>query len=198
MNIVDKDGQTRDVTSAGQGLYNTIAGSIGALGALGSMGNGGLLSGLFGGNNGWRNGGNGCGGGYGYGYVPHEIGEWVNRYEMNQAQALALKDAEIARLQSEATMRQNMVEVYAQLNKVDNQTRDRIDAMGKELLDKITVEREARLIAEKEQAVFNQSMVGTTSTMAQQLKSLQNVLNEITTNVVPANKVCATGCCCGN
>ena len=181
MNIVDKDGQTRDVTGAGQGLYNTIAGSIGALGALSNNNGGGLLGGLFGGNNCNR----GC-----------SENQPINRYDAQQMIALAAKDAEIANLKADQATDKKLVEVYAQLNKVDNQTRDRIDVLGKELLDKITTERESRLLAEKEQAVFNQTMIGTTSTMASQIQQLRTIVGEITTNVVPASKVCATGCCC--
>lgn len=179
MNIVDKDGQTRDVTGSGQGLYNTIAGSIGALGALSNNNGGGLLGGIFGGNR------NGC-----------SENQPINRFEASQMIALSAKDAEIANLKADKETDKKLVEVYAQLNKVDNQTRDRIDALGKELLDKITTERESRLLAEKEQAVFNQTMIGTTSTMSQQIQQLRTIVGEITTNVVPSRKVCDTGCCC--
>lgn len=179
MNIIDQKGESHEVTGSGQGLYNTITGTIGALGAVSGNNGGGLLGGLFGGGN------SGC-----------SENQPVNRYDAQQMIALAAKDAEIAKLKSESDMKQNMVEVYTALSTQDGKMRDRIEAMGKELIDKITVERESRLLAEKEQAVFNQSMIGTTSTMASQIKQLQGVLAEITTNVVPASKVCATGCCC--
>lgn len=177
MQITDNNGKSHDVTGSGQGLYNTIAGSIGALGALG--GGNGLLGGILGGNR-------------------SSADQYVTRYEADQQIALAAKDAEIANLKADTATDKKLVEVYAQLNKVDNQTRDRIDAMGKELLDKITVERESRLVSEKEQAVFNQTMIGTTSTMASQIKQLNTIVGNITTNVVPQSKVCETGCCCNN
>lgn len=184
MNIIDQKGESHEVTGSGQGLYNTITGTIGALGAVSGNNGGGLLGGLFGGG---KSGCSGC-----------SENQPINRYDAQQMIALAAKDAEIAKLKSESDMKQNMVEVYTALATQDGKMRDRIEAMGKELLDKIVAEREARLLVEKDQAVVNQTMIGSTSTMAQQIKQLQGVLAEITTNVVPASKVCATGCCCGN
>lgn len=178
MTVKGNNGESYDVTGSGQGLYNTIAGSIGALGAI--SGGNGILGGLFGGNN----------------RTTCSENEPITRYDAQQMINLAAKDAEIANLKADTATDKKMLEVYAQLNKVDNQTRDRIDAMAKELLDKITVERETRLIAEKEQAVFNQSMIGSTSTMSQQIKQLNDIVSGITTSVVPSRKVCDTGCGC--
>lgn len=182
MQITDNNGKSHDVTGSGQGLYNTIAGSIGALGALGGgNGNGGLLGGLFGG-----------------GRSNNSDDQPLTRYDANLMQQMQQKDMRIAILEAGNETKQQMVEVYNALNKVDNQTRDRIDAMGKELLDKITVERESRLVSEKEQAVFNQTMIGTTSTMASQIKQLNTIVGNITTNVVPQSKVCDTCCGCND
>lgn len=182
MTITGHDGKSYDVTGSGQGLYNTIAGSLGALAAI-NGGNGGLLGGLFGGNN---------------NHSTCSENQFINRYEAQQMDSLAAKDAEIALLKADAATDKKLVEVYSALKASENGLRDRVDAMGKELGDKITAERESRLLAEKDQAVFNQSMIGSTSTMATQIKQLNEIVGEITTNVVPSNKVCATGCCCNN
>lgn len=171
--------QTYDVTGSGQGLYNTIASSIGALGVLGNNGNGGgLLGGLFGG-------GNRC-----------SENTPLTRYDAKQMDTIAAQNAEIARLKAEKEIDQKMVEVYTALDKQNNNLRDRIDAMGKELSDKIALERETRLVNEKEQAVFNQSVNGAMATVRTQISQLQQTIGEITTSVVPQKKVCDTGCCC--
>lgn len=181
MTITGHDGKQYDVTGSGQGIYNTIGASAGLLSLLGGNNGNGILGGLFGGRN------NGC-----------SEDQPVTRYDAAQQIALAAKDAEIANLKADQSTDKKLVEVYTALASQDNRQRDRIEALDKELSAKITSERESRLISEKEQAVFNQTMIGTTSTMASQIKQLNTIVDEITTNVVPANKVCQTGCCCND
>lgn len=175
MTITGHDGKNYDVTGSGQGIYNTVGASAGILSLLGGNG---VLGGLFGGNH------NVC-----------SENTPVTRYEAQQMDTIAAKDAEIARLQSDAATDKKLVDVYTALATNDNKQRDRIEALDKELSAKITAERESRLLSEKEQAVFNQTMIGSTATINQQIQQLNTIVGEITTNVVPSRKVCDTGCC---
>jgi hypothetical protein len=99
MEIKTSDG-VQNVTGMGQGVYNTIAGSLGLASFLGlgngnGCGNG--LAGLFGGN---RNGcGNGC--------VSNEI--------LDLAMRIAAKDSEIALLKSEQNTENKIADVYERL-----------------------------------------------------------------------------------
>jgi hypothetical protein len=69
--------------------------------------------------------------------------------------------------------------------------------MQREYMGLITAEREARLLAEKEQAVFNAHTTQGLATTDAQIAAMQQVLNTITTSVIPSNKVCEVNCCCG-
>ena len=189
MTIEGMNNQKYHATSQAQGALNTVLGSIGTAGAL--LGGGGLFSNMFNGGGNCRNNAAAC-----------SDDEYITRYEAQQNKTIAEKDSQIAFLQAERNTEKKMVEVYTELASKDTQIRNRIEAVEKDLNAKIDAERDARiyamqqeresrLLSEKDQAVFNQSMVGTTSTMANQIKQLQ-----IITNVVPKNKVCATGCGC--
>lgn len=196
MTIEGVNGNKYSATSQAQGALNTVLGSIGTAGAL--LGGGGLFSNMFNNNGGCNARNNGA--------AMCSDDEFVTRYEAQQDRVIAEKDSQIALLQAEKNTDKKMIEVYAELAAKDTQMRNRIEAVEKDLNAKIDSERDARifaiqqeresrLLAEKEQAVFNQSMIGTTSTMASQIKQLQTITGEITTSVVPQNKVCATGCC---
>lgn len=180
MTIKGNNGESYDVTGSGQGIYNTIGASAGIL-ALLQNGGGGILGGILGGNR---------------GYACSDDAP-ITRYDANMQHQIAAKDSEIALLKSEQSTDKKLVDVYAALKVSENNLRDRVDILDRELSAKITAERETRLVNEKEQAVFNQSMIGSTATINQQIQQLNTIVNNITTNVVPANKVCQTGCCCG-
>jgi hypothetical protein len=101
MEIKTSDG-VQNVTGMGQGVYNTIAGSLGlasflGLGNNGNNGNcgGSGLAGLFGGNRC----GNGC--------VSNEI--------LDLAMRIAAKDSEIALLKSEQNTENKIADVYERL-----------------------------------------------------------------------------------
>lgn len=100
MEIKTSDG-VQNVTGMGQGVYNTIAGSLGLASFLGLGNNGNYggngLAGLFGGN---RNGcGNGC--------VSNEV--------LDLAMRIAAKDSEIALLKSEQNTENKIADVYERL-----------------------------------------------------------------------------------
>lgn len=183
MTITDSKGETHDVVGSGWGTYNTVGASAGLLALLGGA-NGGVLGNLFGGNN---NRGYAC-----------SDDDPITRYDANMQHQIAAKDSEIALLKADQATDKKLVDVYAALKVSENNLRDRVDILDKELSAKITAEREARLVAEGQQQVFNQQLIGTTSTMANQISQLQTTLGDITTNVVPSNKICSTGCCCCN
>lgn len=98
MEIKTSDG-VQNVTGMGQGVYNTIAGSLGLASFLG-LGNGNCggngLAGLFGGNR--------CGNG---GCVSGEI--------LDLAMRIAAKDSEIALLKSEQNTETKIADVYERL-----------------------------------------------------------------------------------
>ena len=174
MEIKDANGNTHSVTGAGQGTYNTVAGSLGLASFLG-FGNGGF-GGLFGGNR----------------------QDYVSQKEVEANKQIASLEMDKALLASEKNTTQQILELYRYEDTKREQDRARFDAMQKEYTGLITAEREARLLAEKEQAVFNAKATQGLSTTAAQIAAMQQVLDNITTSVIPSNKVCDTGCGCGN
>lgn len=181
MTIKGLNGEQYEVTGNGQGNLNSVLGALGTASFLG------LNANNMGGGLGW-------GTGMGRNYQCSE-NQPITRYDAQQMIALASKDSEIALLKADQNTDKKLVEVYSQLAKKDNEFRDRIDTMKDIFTERLAAEREARLLAEKEQAVFNQSVTGATATIKSQIAQMQNILGEITTNVVPQRKVCDTGCC---
>lgn len=175
MEIKDANGNTHSVTGAGQGTYNTVAGSLGLASFLG-LGNNGGFGGLFGGNR----------------------QDYVSQQQAEANKQIASLEMDKAILASEKNTTQQMLELFKYEDAKREQDRARFDAMQKEYTGLITTEREARLLAEKEQAVFNAKATQGLSTTAAQIAAMQQVLNNITTSVIPSNKVCDTGCGCGN
>lgn len=182
MTIKGMNGESYNVTGNGQGNLNSVLGALGTASFLG-LGANNWGGGILGGN------GNGSG--------QCSENQPVTRYDAQQMIALAAKDSEIALLKADQNTDKKLVEVYAQLNKKDNEFRDRMDAMKEMFTERLAAEREARLMSEKEQAVFNQSVNGATATIKQQILQMQGILGDITTSVVPQRKVCETGCGCG-
>lgn len=182
MTIKGMNGESHEVTGNSQGNLNSVLGALGTASFLGlnaqNLGNGMWGNGMS------RN------------YQCSE-NQPINRYDAQQMITIAAKDAEIALLKADQNTDKKLVEVYSQLAKQDNQFRDRLDVMKEMFTERITQERESRLIAEKEQAVFNQSATSGFATIKSQIAQMQNILGEITTNVVPSRKVCDTGCGCG-
>lgn len=140
---------------AGAGLGTGIAGL--ALGVL--NGGAGLLG--MGRNSGWGYGngwgcgfGNACGGGA--------------AFDMSVNEALAARDAEIARLQAKAYSDESDLALYKY---IDGELR----SIRQELSD---------------QKVYNATMNGGVSAMATQLRELQGIVASITRTAVPASAVC--------
>lgn len=193
MTIKGMNGETHEVTSNSHGNLNSVLGALGTASFLG-LGANNLGRGFgWGGNYGM----DGYGAGYGHRDYQCEGNQPVTRYDAQQMIALAAKDAEIANLKADKETDKKLVEVYSQLAKQDNQFRDRLDILKEQFSERLTAEREARLISEKEQAVFNQSATSGFATIKSQISQMQNIIGEITTNVVPSRKVCDTGCGCG-
>jgi hypothetical protein len=116
MRIKGADGHEYNVASqgvGGTGLGLGIAGT--ALGLL--NGGGGLLGGLFGGNNCNRD----CG---------CSDNMLVNRYEMSMQQTIAAKDARIGLLESNIYTDQKIADVYERLNTKINAVKDAQDAIN--------------------------------------------------------------------
>ena len=136
---------------AGAGLGTGIAGL--ALGVL----NGGL--------------GNLLGGGYGYGYG-RGYGYGGCGYgaygDVGISEALAERDAEIARLRAKAYSDESDLTLYKYF-----------DGKIKELNDKMN-----------EQAVYNATVNGALGTITNQIAQLQSLVGSITKTAVPASAVC--------
>lgn len=174
MEIKDANGATHHVTGAGQGTYNTVAGSLGLASflGLGNNGGGGGL-GLFGG------------------------GNSVSQREIEATKQISALEMSNAILASEKNTTQQILELYRYEDTKREQDRARLEAMQREYMGLITAEREARILAEKEQAVFNAQVTQGLSATSTQIAAMQQVLNTITTSVIPSNKICEVGCCCG-
>ena len=174
MEIKDATGATHHVTGAGQGVYNTVAGSLGLASFLGLGNNGGGGLNLFGG------------------------GNSVTQREIEATKQISALEMQNAILTSEKSTTQQILELYRYEDAKREQDRARLDAMQREYMGLITAEREARILSEKEQAVFNAQATQGLATTSAQIAAMNKVLNSITTSVIPQNKVCETACgCCG-
>lgn len=172
MEIKDVNGATHHVTGAGQGVYNTVAGSLGLASFLGLGNNGGGGLGLFGGG--------------------------VNQKEIDANKQISALEMQNAILTSEKNTTQQILELYRYEDTKREQDRARLEAMQREYMGLITAEREARILSEKEQAVFNAQTTQGLATTSAQIAAMNKVLNSITTSVIPQSKVCDLGCgCCG-
>lgn len=174
MEIKDANGATHHVTGAGQGTYNTVAGSLGLASFLGLGNNGGGGLGLFGG------------------------GNSVSQREIEATKQISALEMQNAILASEKNTTQQILELYRYEDAKREQDRARLESMQREYTGLITAEREARILAEKEQAVFNAHTTQGLATTGAQIAAMQQVLNSITTSVIPQSKICDLGCsCCG-
>lgn len=142
---------------AGSGLGLGIAGT--ALGVL----NSGVLNGGMP----WLMGGNCANRGYGYGYMG----------DVGLSEALAQRDAEIARLQAKAYSDESDLAIYKYFD-------GKLEEINKRLC---------------EQAVFNATANGTMSVLASQINELKVLTGSITRTAVPKSAICDfdAGCGCG-
>ena len=114
MKIKGADGHEYDVTGGGQGVYNSVAGSLGLASFLGfNAGN------VF--NGGGRNGGGGC---------PNPQDTPVSRYEAAMMQELANKDGKIALLESNIYTDSKIADVYERLNNKIGAMKDEQNAIN--------------------------------------------------------------------
>lgn len=161
MRIKGADGHDYDVASSGvggTGLGLGIAGT--ALGLLNS-GGGGLLGGLFGGNN---NQNCGC-----------SDNMLVNRYELSLQQQIAAKDAKIGLLEANEYTNQKDVEVYRTLH-----------GEIKELAAEVRQNKSSQDAVNLQQAVYNGTNTAAIGCMQGQIAQLYS----LTKLVVPNASVC--------
>ena len=169
MQIKGTNGENYHVTSQGQGNYNTFGASAGIASFLGlNAGN------ILGGMNGYYN-----------RNAPVEVitseDRPVSRYEAGMMDKLAAKDSEIALLKGHNYTDQKIVETTAYL-------------MGKigDLEKEVRNNKDAQQAVNMEQAVYNGTNTATIGCLKQQIAQLMS-LSEL---VVPASRVCDTGCGC--
>lgn len=171
MIIKGHDGDSHNVTSQGQGTYNTIGASAGIASFLGlNAGN------MFGG---W--------GGYGYNRnAPLEVvtsdDRAISRYEAGMMDKLAAKDSENALLRSQIYTDQKIVDTTTYL-------------MGKinDVASEVRANKDAQCEINREQAVYNGVNTATLNCIKGQIAELQS----LSTLVVPSNRVCQVDCNCG-
>lgn len=169
MIIKGHDGESHNVTSQGQGNYNTVGASAGIASFLG-LNAGNLLGGF---------------GGYGYNRnAPLEVvtsdDRPVSRYEAQMMDKLAAKDSENALLRSQ---------IYTDGKIVDTTTY--LMSKINEVSAEVRANKDAQCEVNREQAVYNGVNTATLSCIKGQIAELQS-LSEL---IVPQRKVCNT--CCG-
>lgn len=143
---------------AGAGLGTGIAGlSLGVLNSAGC-----LLGGMFGRNGVWAN-GCGCNNGWNGGACGNGVA-----FDMSVNEALAQRDAEIARLQAKAYSDESDLAIYKYF-----------DAQFKELRQEFC-----------DQKVFNATVNGALGTVSGQLADLQRIVAGITRTAIPSDAVC--------
>ena len=171
MTVKDANGNMIDVASQNVGGWGLGLGITGTVLGLANHAGG---YGLFGGNA--RNGQ----------YIGSEADE-ISKLRMDNAILNAEKDSD-----------RKDVEIYTALNKKDNEFRDRLDAVKEDLSNKIAAEREARLLAQGDQAVINAQFNTGIALLKDQQKNMAATLAEITEMVIPQRRVIDTSCCaCG-
>lgn len=149
MVIKGANGESHNVTSQGQGIYNTVGASAGILSLLQ---NGGLGN-LFNGNN--------CNGGC-------SENTYVNRYELNLVTALNAKDGEIALLKADKYTDQKIVEATAYLQGEIGKVSDKLEAF-----------KDAQSAINLQQATYNATVtanIGCINTQIAQLQSLSQLV----------------------
>ena len=168
MIIKGHDGESHNVTSQGQGNYNTVGASAGIASFLG-LNAGNLLGGF---------------GGYGYNRnAPLEVvtsdDRPISRYEAQMMDKLAAKDSENSLLRSQIYTDQKIVDTIAYL-------------MGKinDVASEVRANKDAQCEINREQAVYNGVNTATLNCLKGQIAELQS-LSEL---IVPQRKVCNTCC----
>jgi hypothetical protein len=172
MRIKGMDGQEYNVTSQGQGTYNTVAGSLGIASFLG------LNAGNFLG--GWNNRGGGAV------EVITSDDRPISRYEAKMMQECAAKDAENGLLKSQVYTDQKLSETIKYLQGEIGGVSGKLEAFKTEQIG-----------INREQAVYNGVNTATISCIKGQVAELAS-LSEL---VVPQRRVCNTccgGCNCNN
>lgn len=174
MQIKGMNGESYNVTGAGQGNFNSVGAGAGIASFLGL--NAGNILGGYGNGYGCRNGMN----------APVEVitsdDKPISRYEAKMMQELSAKDGEIALLKADKYTDQKIVESTAYLmNKID------------EVKAEVRANKDAQTAVNMEQAVYNGTNTATIGCIKQQIAQLQG----LSSLVVPSNKVCQVDCCCG-
>ena len=166
MVIKNGNGEHYNVTSQGQGNYNTVGASAGIASFLG------------------LNAGNILGGGIGYNRnAPVEVitsdDKPISRYEANMMDKLAAKESENSLLRSQVYTDQKIVDTTAYL-------------MGKinDVASEVRANKDAQCEINREQAVYNGVNTATLNCLKGQIAELQS-LSEL---IVPQRKVCNTCC----
>lgn len=114
MKIKGSDGHDYNVTGEGQGIYNSVAGSLGLASFLG-INAGNVLGGMN------RNCGCGC---------SNSQDMPISRYEAGMMQELSNKDSKIALLESNIYTDQKIADVYERLNVKINANKAEQDAVN--------------------------------------------------------------------
>ena len=166
------NGESYNVTGAGQGNFNSVGAGAGIASFLGlNAGN------LFGG---WGN-------GYNYRNQPVEVitsdDKPISRNEAKMMQELSAKDSEISLLKADKYTDQKIVETTTYL-------------MGEinEVSAEVRANKDAQRAINTQQAVYNGTNTATLGCLQRQVDELVSMSKR----VIPSFNVCDTGCCCNS
>lgn len=148
MQIKTMDGQSVNVTGAGQGNFNTVGAAAGIASFLG-LNSGNILGGC---GNGWNNGG--C----------CSDNTMVNRYELNMTREADTLKSENALLRAQIYTDQKLVDVVKDYTA-------QINALGAE----VRANKDAQTAVNLQQAAMNATQTATISCMSQQIAQLQSL-----------------------
>lgn len=148
MQIKTMDGQSVNVTGAGQGNFNTVGAAAGIASFLG-LNSGNILGGC---GNGWNNGG--C----------CSDNTMVNRYELNMTREADTLKSENALLRAQIYTDQKLVDVV-------NDYTAKINALGAE----VRANKDAQTAINMQQTALNATQTATISCMSQQIAQLQSL-----------------------
>lgn len=147
MQIKTMDGQSVNVTGAGQGNLNSVLGALGTASFLG-LNSGNVLGGW---NNGWNN---GC----------CSENTMVNRYELNMAREADSLKSENALLRAQVYTDQKLVDVV-------NDYTSKINALGAE----VRANKDEQYAINLQQATLNATQTATISAISAQIAQLQSL-----------------------
>lgn len=206
MQIKGMDGTSHNVTSQGQGNFNTVGAAAGIASLLGidlgsilgsrwnpNMSADALISALAATKNGSNDAVISSMISSIVSLLPTLVGNsqpscsennYVNRYELSLEQQNASKDAELALWKAKDEMKQQMIDLTKY-----------IDGKVESIKSDFSAYKEAQAAEKIQQAALSATQTATINCMRQQIESLTGNFDRLTKNYVPSYNVCQQGSC---